>query len=101
MESVELRVAEPTRMRRYSICWILLPPSGTRGSPYSEGGALYGMGQGLEFQHLDVYFRHEKRVEIPFRGLIHANHYDQDTKVWEHFLSGVGNKSPPNNPKNR
>lgn len=35
-----------------------LPQAGGRGSPYSEGGALYGM------------------------GLIHANHYDLDTKAY-------------------
>ena len=55
VESVEWRVAEPTKMRRYF--WILLLfAEGTRGSPYSEGGALYGMGQGLEFQYLIVPF---------------------------------------------
>eukprot|EP00435_Cladocopium_sp_Y103_P045074 s567_g12.t2 len=42
-----------------SILSTYLPQQGgTRGSPYSEGGALYGM------------------------GLIHANHYDQDTKAY-------------------
>merc|ERR1719326_658341 len=40
-----------------SILSTYLPqPGGGRGSPYSEGGALYGM------------------------GLIHANHFDQETK---------------------
>eukprot|EP00438_Fugacium_kawagutii_P011726 Skav222900 [mRNA] locus=scaffold1489:23076:40643:+ [translate_table: standard] len=42
-----------------SILSTYLPQQGgTRGSPYSEGGALYGM------------------------GLIHANHYDQETKAY-------------------
>ena len=100
VESVELRVAEPTRNEEIQYLLDLA----TRLQAHVEVPILkvapcMAWVRGLEFQYLDVYFRHEKRVEIPFRGLIHANHYDQDTKVWEHFLSGVGNKSPPNNPK--
>jgi len=41
-----------------SILSTYLPAAGGRGSPYSEGGALYGM------------------------GLIHANHFDQETKAY-------------------
>jgi len=41
-----------------SILSTYLPQGGPRGSPYSEGGALYAM------------------------GLIHANHYDPDTKAY-------------------
>lgn len=81
VESVELRVAEPTRTRRYLLDLATAFRHTWKSLFWRWRLVWHGPGTWVPVPHCTF----DTKNVSPFRGLIHANHYDQDTKVWEHI----------------